>query len=145
VNPAGRFGAPVTEPGPSGVDGEVMRIPFHTWYCLTIVLRAGASRQWASLAAWPLRGGTEQARPQGGCLLQEMVPCQQRLLICSSSGISGTAAGQGSSRKATWKRCKPSPAGSRPSWPGLTRISVAPDRVSLRARVIGTKRPVARS
>lgn len=45
VNPAGRFGAPKTEPGPSGVDGEVMRIPFHAWYCLTIVLRAGASRQ----------------------------------------------------------------------------------------------------
>jgi hypothetical protein len=27
VNPAGRFGAPETEPGPIGVDGEVMRIP----------------------------------------------------------------------------------------------------------------------
>ena len=45
VNPAGRFGAPETERGPSGVDGEVMRSPFHVWYCLTIVLRAGASRQ----------------------------------------------------------------------------------------------------
>src|SRR5215471_5488431 len=50
VNPAGRFGAPETEPGPSGVGGEVIRIPFHAWYCLTIVRRAGASRQWASLA-----------------------------------------------------------------------------------------------
>ena len=28
VNPAGRFGAPDTEPGPSGVDDELMRIPF---------------------------------------------------------------------------------------------------------------------
>src|SRR5215469_13476949 len=33
VNPAGRFGAPETEPGPSGTDGEVMRISFYTWYC----------------------------------------------------------------------------------------------------------------
>jgi hypothetical protein len=33
VNPAGRFGAPETEPGPSGVDSgaedELMRISFH--------------------------------------------------------------------------------------------------------------------
>jgi hypothetical protein len=33
VSPAGRFGAPETEPGPSGVgsrvDDERMRIPFH--------------------------------------------------------------------------------------------------------------------
>ena len=28
VNPSGRFGAPETEPGPSGMDGEFMRIPF---------------------------------------------------------------------------------------------------------------------
>src|SRR6185312_1779193 len=32
VNPAGRFGAPETEPGPSGVAGEVMRISFHAPY-----------------------------------------------------------------------------------------------------------------
>jgi hypothetical protein len=33
VNPSGRFGAPETEPGPSGVDSgaedELMRISFH--------------------------------------------------------------------------------------------------------------------
>jgi hypothetical protein len=33
VNPAGRFGAPETEPGPSGADSgaeaELMRISFH--------------------------------------------------------------------------------------------------------------------
>jgi hypothetical protein len=33
VNPAGRLGAPETEPGPSGVDGgaddALMGIPFH--------------------------------------------------------------------------------------------------------------------
>jgi hypothetical protein len=48
VNPAGRCGAPETEPGPSGAgkpaDDEVMRIPFHERYCLTIARRAGTSR-----------------------------------------------------------------------------------------------------
>ena len=41
VNPAGRFGAPETEPGPSGVASDVfMRIPFHRWHSLTIARRA---------------------------------------------------------------------------------------------------------
>ena len=43
VNPAGRFGAPETEPGPSGmgrpVDDELIRIPFHEWHGLTIARR----------------------------------------------------------------------------------------------------------
>jgi hypothetical protein len=29
VNPAGRFGAPATERGPSGVEAVLIRIPFH--------------------------------------------------------------------------------------------------------------------
>jgi hypothetical protein len=45
VNPSGRFGAPETEPGPSGVGDELlMTFPFHTWSCLTIPPRVGASR-----------------------------------------------------------------------------------------------------
>src|SRR6266566_3520279 len=37
VNPAGRCGAPETEPGPSGAGrpagDEHMKVPFHKWYC----------------------------------------------------------------------------------------------------------------
>ena len=29
ANPSGRCGAPETEPGPSGVEDELIRIPFH--------------------------------------------------------------------------------------------------------------------
>src|SRR5262249_42159882 len=66
VNPAGRAGAPGTEPGHSGGDGEGMRVSFHTWYCLTIVLRAGASRQWASLATtWSAIAQMERLRRSG--------------------------------------------------------------------------------
>jgi hypothetical protein len=65
VNPAGRFGAPETEPGPSGVDGEVMTIPFHAWYRLTIVLRARVAPVGIPGHLAAVRG-TEQTRPQGG-------------------------------------------------------------------------------
>jgi hypothetical protein len=46
VNAAGRFGAPETEPGPSGMAAadELMMIPSHQWSCLTIAHPAGASR-----------------------------------------------------------------------------------------------------
>jgi hypothetical protein len=47
VNPAGRFGAPEIEPGPSGVGGsaeaELMTIPF-TSGIATVAQRARASR-----------------------------------------------------------------------------------------------------
>ena len=37
VNPSGRFGAPETEPGPSGLDGEFMRFPFTVGYWRSLV------------------------------------------------------------------------------------------------------------
>jgi hypothetical protein len=48
VKPSGRFGAPETEPGPSGTgrpaETALMTISFRTWACLTIAYRAAASR-----------------------------------------------------------------------------------------------------
>jgi hypothetical protein len=45
ANPAGRSGAPDTEPGPSGPGDEVITIPFHACHCPTIVHHADAPRQ----------------------------------------------------------------------------------------------------
>ena len=42
VNPADRFGAPETEPGPAGAENEFMGSPFHEGYCLTVAHRAAA-------------------------------------------------------------------------------------------------------
>jgi hypothetical protein len=68
VNPVGRLGAPETEPGPSGagrpVDDELMRIPFHKRYCLTIFPRASASRQWTSLAITLAWDTAQKERPR---------------------------------------------------------------------------------
>jgi hypothetical protein len=55
ANPSGRFGASETEPGPSGVEDESIRIPFRKWYCLTVARRAGGIPGRLTLAASPGR------------------------------------------------------------------------------------------
>ena len=53
VNPSGRFGAPATEPGPSGAGHEFMRVSFNKWCCLAVRILL-ARRAWLWYRGWVL-------------------------------------------------------------------------------------------
>jgi hypothetical protein len=61
VNPAGRFGAPETEPGPCGVGDVFMRIPSH-----------GLSRTWNQRRV--PRREKSQGQPLAGTLALDVLP-----------------------------------------------------------------------
>src|SRR5215470_360677 len=70
VNPAGRFGAPETEPGPSGmggpVDDELMRVPFHEWHGSTIArATVHRTRDIPGPLPWPAPERRSRVRPGG--------------------------------------------------------------------------------